>query len=393
MREEPTTFPLNFPGEGAASSSSILAALLDLLIKIQQIPAPTFMESGRAAFMLERFRSDGLSDIQQDAMGNVYGRLPGRGELPPVVISAHLDTVFSIETDLSVRREGQRIWGPGIGDNSLGLAALSGLVWILTGRFSSTEQPFPAPLPADIWFVANVCEEGLGDLRGMRAVVDRFGGQVTAYLILEGMGLGQIYHRALAVRRFRVSVHAPGGHSWADYGQPSAIHELVGVARRLLELRPAARPRSSLNIGLISGGSSINTIAAQAQLDLDLRSESQIEVEKLSHQLFDLVKASQRPGVQIEIEKIGERPAGEIALDHPLVQSACQVLQELGFSPNLTAGSTDANIPLSRGYPAICVGISTGGRSHSIEEWVHTAPVVTGIVQLQRLLRALIVSR
>jgi acetylornithine deacetylase/succinyl-diaminopimelate desuccinylase-like protein len=369
--------------------------LLDLLVNIQQIAAPTFHEAERAAFLLQCFQAEAkaavLSDVQQDASGNVYARLPGAGLLPPVVVSAHLDTVFPLDTPLSLQYSPGCISGPGIGDNSLGLAALLGLLWTLTGS-GLPGGCSPRPLPADIWFVANVCEEGLGDLLGMRAVVNRFGEQVTAYLILEGMGLGQVYHRALAVRRYRISAHAPGGHSWADYGQPSAIHELVALAGQILRLRLPPRPRSSLNIGVISGGGSVNTIAPEAHFDLDLRSESQPELDSLSGKVELLVQKCSRPGARLQIDKIGERPGGELSAGHPLVKIAAQVLQQLGRQPVLAIGSTDANIPLSQGYPAICLGISTGGRPHSTEEWIHTEPLLLGIAQLQRILQALFSS-
>jgi len=183
--------------------ASLVAQVLDLAVQIQQIPAPTFYESGRAAFIQKQFVKAGLRDVQVDEIGNVYGRLPGAGQKPPLVVSAHSDTVFPASTDLQVRREKGQIHGPGIGDNSLGVAGLFGLLWGLRARLqgSSAELRFPG----DLWLVANVGEEGLGDLRGMRVVVDRFGPQVLAYLVVEGMALGQIYHRGLGVKRYRIN--------------------------------------------------------------------------------------------------------------------------------------------------------------------------------------------
>ena len=186
--------------------SSILNRVLDIAVAIQQIPAPTFEEGQRAAFLRDRFQDEELCDVSIDGVGNVYGRLPGGGTAPPLVISAHSDTVFPAATSLKVRREMDRIYGPGIGDNSLGVAGLFGMLWTINQR--------GIELPGDLWLVSNVCEEGLGDLRGMRAVVERFGDQVLAYLVIEGMALGQIYHRGLGVRRYRIHVRTSGGHSW-----------------------------------------------------------------------------------------------------------------------------------------------------------------------------------
>lgn len=200
--------------------ASLSARVLDLAVTIQQIPAPPFGEAQRAEFVRQRFAVEGLEAVSLDALGNVFACLPGSGRSKPLVVSAHLDTVFPFDTDLKVRREADRIFGPGIGDNSLGVAGLFGLLWAL--RQERGDQP---GLPGDLWLVANVGEEGLGDLRGIRAVVERFKDEPLAYLILEGMAFGQVYHRALGVQRYRITVRTEGGHSWVDYGRHSAIHE------------------------------------------------------------------------------------------------------------------------------------------------------------------------
>lgn len=356
---------------------SLVARVLDIGVTIQQIPAPPFGEEQRAEFIRQRFEVEGLKDVMMDELGNVYGCLPGRQENPPLVVSAHLDTVFPYDTDLQVRREADKIFGPGIGDNSLGLAGLFGLLWAL--RQDSGEAP---ALPGDIWLVANVGEEGLGDLRGMRAVVDYFGEQVLAYVVLEGLALGQIYHRALGVQRYRITVRTAGGHSWVDYGRPSAIHELAELTTRLTALKVPSRPRSSLNVGVISGGTSVNTIAPEAHLELDLRSEGSDALSELVQQVEETVESIEKPGVKVGLDLIGQRPAGKLASNHPLVQIAKRALQSRGIRPNLTIGSTDANIPLSRGLPAITVGLSTGFGAHTINEYVHTQPLFLGLGHL-----------
>jgi len=356
--------------------AALVARVLDLAVAIQQIPAPPFGEAQRGAFLRERFLVEGLQDVTVDDIGNVYGRIPGQGQLRPVVVSAHLDTVFPYGTDLQVQREADKVFGPGIGDNSLGLAGLFGLLWALRQKSNQ------AALQGDVWLVANVGEEGLGDLRGMRAVVDRFGEAVCAYLILEGMALGQIYHRGLGVQRYRIMVSTSGGHSWVDYGKPSAIHELGNLVTRLTALSVPSQPRSSLNVGVIAGGTSINTIAAEAHLELDLRSENSAALNQLVHQVETLVGAANRPDVAVTLELIGRRPAGKLPSTDPLVRLAKRCLLAQGLQPNLTIGSTDANVPLSRGLPAICVGLSTGYGAHTLNEYINVGPLFQGLAQL-----------
>ncbi|HEY6074551.1 MAG TPA: M20/M25/M40 family metallo-hydrolase, partial [Anaerolineales bacterium] len=239
--------------------------LIELAIQIQQIPAPTFSEQERAGFIQARFKEEGLLDVTQDDLGNVLARLPGTGRGLPLAAVAHLDTVFPLGTDLKVKRDTSSIHGPGLGDNSLGVAALFGLVWKLREK---NFQP-----AGDLWLCADVGEEGLGDLCGMRRVVDHFGTGVSGYLIVEGLALGHIYHRAIGVRRYHVTARTAGGHSWSDYGQPSAVHELARLVTQLTSLPVPVQPRTTLNVGVIAGGTTVNTVAAEAWFDLDLRSE------------------------------------------------------------------------------------------------------------------------
>lgn len=362
------------------------AGLLDLVVAIQQIPAPTFDEGQRGEFVRQRFQLEGLCDVSIDPLGNVFGRLPGKGTKAPLVVSAHLDTVFPLGTDLHVTRQAERISGPGIGDNSLGIAGLFGLLWELGARQGENEPP-GSDLPGDIWLVANVGEEGLGDLRGMQAVVDRFGGGVQAYLILEGMALGQIYHQGLGVQRYRITMRTAGGHSWVDFGRPSAVHELASLIGRLTEIQLPDQPRTTLNVGTIAGGTSVNTIAAEAELLLDLRSEEPQSLAVLVAQVEALAAAAERVGVHCEAQVVGRRPAGQIAAEHPLVQLASRCLSDLGIQPKLNIGSTDANVPLSRGYAAICLGLTSGAGAHTTEEYIFTSPLAKGLAQLVGVVR------
>ncbi len=358
--------------------------IADLTIAIQQIAAPTFQEAERAAFIQAQFEALGLQDVTQDELHNVYGRIPSsshqarqpQGTSPhPVVISAHSDTVFPAGTDLTVQRNGRTIHGPGIGDNSAGVAG------ILT--LAQTVAEYDLQCPADIWFVANVGEEGLGDLRGMRRVVERFGGEAT-YIVVEGGLYGQISHRGIGVQRYRIQVETPGGHSWGNFGQTSAIHVLGRLITALDELQPPRQPKTTYNVGVIEGGTSINTIAQEASLLLDLRSEDSAALADLVAAVVALVQQFARlPQVSVTMEMIGNRPAGGIPADTPLVQWAEVALRFVGRPyPHFITSSTDANIPLSLGYTAVCVGLTESNNAHRLDEYLDTQYLAAGMSQL-----------
>lgn len=359
--------------------NSIVDRIVELAVQIQQIPSPTFYEEKRAEFIRNRFQALGAKEVSVDDCGNVFIHLLGRGEKPPLVVSAHLDTVFPSGTDLTCVRREDRIFGPGIGDNSLGLAALFGLYWHFCG-----DKGDPTDLPAlrgDLWLVADVREEGLGDLKGMKAVVDRFGSEPLGYVVIEGMSLGQIYTRGLGVRRYCIRVDTKGGHSWVDYGSPSAIHEIAELVIKLKALPVPKEPRSSMNVGIIKGGTSVNTIAAEASLELDLRSENVAVLDQMITWVESLVRrANQEDGeaVRVNLEVIGARPPGEIKITHPLVKTAVECYAKENIEVKLKIGSTDANIPLSLGFPAICMGLTSGGGTHTLREYIDTKPVTQG---------------
>ncbi|MBW8011407.1 MAG: M20/M25/M40 family metallo-hydrolase [Chloroflexi bacterium] len=362
--------------------SKIVNRVLDLAVEIQKIPAPTFGEQHRAAFVLEQFKKlDSLKDLVIDDVGNVYARLPGNNVARPIVVSAHLDTVFPGDLELAATRSPSRISGAGIGDNSLGVAGLQGLLWALYEDNVS--------LPGDMWLVATVGEEGLGDSQGMQAVVDRFGGRPLAYIVIEGMAYERIFHRALGVRRYRITIKTKGGHSWVDFGEPSAIHELASLVTKMSAIQLPDSPRTTLNVGLITGGTSVNTIAPTAYLDLDLRSTDLSQLNNLVELIQQEIREANRKGVQVEMDLIGARPMGEIPADHKLVDLASQVLIGQGVTPNLSIGSTDANIPLSRGVPAICIGLTHGGGAHTINEYILTRPLKAGLEQALKIVFAI----
>jgi len=323
------------------------------------------------------FQAEVLKDVSMDSFGNVYARLPGEQKnRSPLVVTAHLDTVFPAGVNLQVKREPGKVYAPGIGDNSLGVAALLGILWTLREKNIRLEH--------DLWLAANTGEEGLGDLRGMRGVAERFGAQVIGYLVLEGLALGHVYHRAIGVRRYRISAKTAGGHSWADYGQPSAVHELAALVTELTSIRLPRAPRTTMNVGTIHGGTGINVLAAEARCELDLRSEEPKALLKLTQQVEKILKDADREGARIMAEIIGERPAGEIPAAHPLVELGARCVREQGLEAILTSGSTDANIPLSRGIPAVVMGVSSGGGAHTVNEYVDTEPIAKGMESIAR---------
>ncbi|MFW5688969.1 MAG: M20/M25/M40 family metallo-hydrolase [Spirochaetota bacterium] len=371
----------------------------ELAVRIQQIPAPTFAEHERARFVERAFAERGLESVlveHADDLPNVYARVPGRDRAAPaLVVSAHLDTVFPATTDLTVTRDPveRTIHGPGIGDNSLAVAALLALAEVYGRAPHDTEAPAEAVVPTqveappcDIWLVANAGEEGLGNLRGIRAALGRLSeeapGGIGCGVVLEGMALGFVYHAGVGSRRYRLRVQAPGGHSWGDFGSSSAVHELVRRLRTIVDMDVPDSPRTTFNVGTVSGGTTINTIASQAHAEIDLRSENAAELDRLEAR----VRAALRPGrdgdVDVVLELIGDREAGSLDPEHPLVRGAIRALDEAGVPAQVRVGSTDLNALLSAGVPGVCVGVSTGGRAHRLDEYINLDPLEQGLRQL-----------
>ncbi len=355
---------------------------LELILAIQKIPAPTFAEEQRAVFVEAQMRAEGLVDVHQDELFNVYGRLPGiaPATTPRIVISAHSDTVFPIDTDLTIKRDGKFIYGPGIGDNATGVAGVLLLI--------KTLQTFALRPRADLWFVVNVCEEGMGNLRGMRAVVDKLG-QDSYFIVVEGGMHGQISHKAIGSRRFRIVVEGPGGHSWGDFGRPSAIHEIANLIVAIDSIAVPQIPKTTYNIGRVEGGISINTIAANANFLLDLRSEDAQVLEDLTTEVKDIIERAVDQahyaglGITITMQPVGNRPAGSLNLKHPLVRAAEKALLFTGMRRvSYINSSTDANIPLSRGIPAVCIGLTVSGNAHRLDEYIDPTFLSAGLQQL-----------
>lgn len=363
--------------------------IIDLVSRIQQIPSPSFHERERAQFVADLVREWGATpDVCSHSYGehqavNTYLRLPGRDRsAPALLISAHTDTVFPGSTSLALTRTTDRLAGPGVGDNSLAVAALLVLAhdWIAA-----------PPPPCDLWFLANAGEEGIGDLAGMRTAIEHIREEqhsgIGAALVLEGMLLGGVYHAGIGVRRFSVRISGPGGHSWGDHGTESAVHALVSRLARVAALPVPKDPRSSLNVGTIKGGTSVNTIAAAAGAEIDVRSVDQRTVDRFAGEVVKALESDPLPaGLSLDVVTLGSRPAGEIPAAHPLVRAAVQSLVDVDVSPSLKRGSTDANALLAAGIPSVCVGITTGGGAHTAAEYIDLPPIERGMDQLRRLI-------
>jgi len=388
-----TSFIPNFSRKPAASgvaSDPRVARVLEILrssgsatteeqIRITEIPAPPFQETARGVYMKKLLAACGLH-VETDDIGNVIGEWPGTS--PDVVmLTAHMDTVFPSGTDVHVKREGGRLLAPGISDNGTGLAALVTLAKAFRDAKIKTTKT--------ILFVADVGEEGEGNLRGMRALAEAYKKRLKFVLALDGSATEYVTNAALASRRVEITINGPGGHSWSDFGAPNPIHALGrGIARFVTAKVPEA-PRTSFNIGEIEGGTSVNSIPSSAHMKVDLRSESETELSTLEGQLRDAVKAgideemsaARERGMaggtsllSLKINVLGVRPAGELPENSPLMAALLAADDHLGNRSRRERSSTDANIPLSMGIPAISIG--AGGRSggaHTLEEWYDPA--------------------
>lgn len=344
-------------------------------IQIQQIPAPTFAEERRAQHVADRFRELGLIEVAIDDQYNVYGLLKGRNrEVPALMVSAHTDTVFPAETNLSIKRDGTVIYGPGLGDNSMGVAGLLGLA-----KWYRDQQLRPG---CDVWFTATSCEEGLGNLEGMRKAFARLHSRVGMVINLEGLAFGHVYNAGIAVHRMHITAEADGGHSWLHFGRPTATHGILELGAQILYIPIPKTPRTTINVGMIEGGQAINALARSAGLWLDLRSEDADALENVRQQVQQRIHALEGPELRFQVEVVGDRPAGAVAPNHPLIEAALTTLELLHVRPSLENGSTDGNIPLAAGCPTVTLGITRGGNAHRLDEYIEVEPVLGGMQQL-----------
>jgi len=352
--------------------------ILNEIEKIQSIPAPTFQEQNRARYIYNSFLLLGLKSVEIDSIGNVIGFLPGINDFPPIVVSAHLDTVHDLTINHQIRKELSRWIAPGIGDNVVSLAIILVLIDYFKGESNRTK--------GGIWFVANVQEEGLGNLSGIKKIVDRFTNNVKAYVVLEGIGLGTIYHRGLSVKRYQLEFETTGGHAWGDFGKKSAINELIKMMNKIMQIEIPKSPRTSLNFGEVSGGKSINSIANFAQCKFEFRSIEPHQLLSIENKIKRILKSNQDPELDLSLKEIGGRPFGEISETHWLVELAKESLIHSGVLPNLSIGSTDANYPLSLGYPAICICLARGGNVHTLNEFIDLNSLRLGFSIIQNII-------
>jgi tripeptide aminopeptidase len=346
--------------------------------EMARIPAPPFGESARGEWLAERFREVGLDDVRIDDVGNVFGTHPGFGKRY-VALSAHIDTVFPASTPLNIRQQGSRLYGPGVSDNGAGVAAMLGIAALLRSVRLRHAMPFV--------FIGNVGEEGEGDLRGMRHIFStpRWKDSIAYSLVLDGAGADTIVAEALGSRRFEVIVRGPGGHSWSDFGAPNPIVILAKAVDMFTSTPVPTSPKTTFNIGVIRGGTSVNSIPESASMKVDIRSTSMNEMERLEQSLrvalnravedetmaAEMRSSTQkRPGVTCEVVVIGNRPAGELPPGARILQVVRAVDAQLANAAQIQRASTDANIPLSLGLEAVAIGGGgSGGGAHTLQEW------------------------
>ena len=341
-------------------------------VELCQVAAPPFKEAARAAEFKRRLEQLELRNARIDSVGNVIAERPGTQGSPRVMLSAHLDTVFPDSIEVTVRREGTRFEGPGIGDDCRGLAVLLAVARTLQESEVRTLGP--------IIFVGTVGEEGAGNLRGVRHLVDRqSAGRIDNFISVDGTGLSAV-HRAVGSHRYRVSIRGPGGHSFGDFGIPNPLHALGRAIAGIAQLTVPVSPRTTFSVGIIEGGTSVNAIAMAGSMDIDLRSEGQAALDTLDARMRHAVAAAvdaehaRWPGttarLTAELRDIGKRPAATQPDTSAIIRATVAAARALGFVPALTASSTDANYPMSTGIPSVTIdGGGTGGGAHSLGEW------------------------
>lgn len=347
----------------------------ELALRICAVPAPTGQEGKRAQLVASLWKERGYTP-EIDAVGNVYVRRGRRGGGPLLMLLAHTDTVFPANTPIVIEREGEVLRGPSIGDNSVNVAAMISALDILDELGVETD--------VDIVAVADVGEEGLGNLLGARTAVERYRQQLGAVIAIDG-NLGGLTHAAVGSKRWRIIVRGLGGHSYGAFGTPSAIHGLGRIIAAIADLEVPEQPKTTFNVGVIEGGTSVNTIAPSATAVLDMRSTDVTALGRLAGEVRAIIEQRAGPGLQTAIDVLGERPAGERSQADPLVQLAAEAIRWVEREPKYGASSTDANIPISLDIPAVCIGITRVERAHTLEEFITVPPIADGLAQLTRL--------
>jgi len=348
------------------------------LITLTEIPAPPFKEERKAAAYLEMMREAGLEEVASDEIGNVCGLIRGTGNDGYLVVAAHLDTVFPEGTDVTVRRDGTKLFAPGIGDDTRGLAANLTLM-------RAIKQSGIRPKKT-ILFVGDVGEEGKGDLRGIRHLFTegKYRDRIDAFISVDGPETARIVNQAVGSYRYRVTFDGPGGHSYGAFGTVNPAYAMAQVLTGLSKLHLPTEPKTTATPSVFGGGTSINATPETVWFELDLRSVSQVELDRIDGEFHAMLekaveaenaRADITAGkVTVDAKRIGHRPAGAVATNAPIITSSIDAVKAFGFEPRLMASSTDANIPISLGVPAVCIGSGagahTGGRVHSVDEWI-----------------------
>lgn len=344
------------------------------LIALTEVPAPPLKEATRAEAFAKKLRETGLADVQVDEEGNVMGVRRGVGRGPMLAVLAHLDTVFPEGTPTRVRREGTRLYAPGAGDDTAGLATELAIIRAMDSARLQTES--------DILFVANVGEEADGNLRGVKYLLQRgrYKDSIKTFISLDGGIPGNVVNGALGSRKYRVTFKGPGGHSYNAFGLVNPGFAMANALARMSRIQVPALPKTTYNFGLVGGGTSVNSIPNEMYMEADLRSVSPVELQRLD-QTFrkaiqeavdeeNTIRSTAQGKVSVEVNLVGDRPSGETPATHFLVQVAIEATKAFGLTPKLDTQSTDANLPISLGIPAITIGHWRGGRAHSLDEWV-----------------------
>lgn len=357
------------------------------LIELTEIPAPPFKEEARARVYLQKLSELGLQNVEMDLVGNVMGLRTGAGTGGPLLaVAAHLDTVFPEGTDVEVQRNGTRLSAPGIGDDTAGLATLLAVIRAFDASNILTLS--------DILFIGNVGEEGPGDLRGMKYLFleGPYKDKIKLFVAVEGGRQADITNAALGSKRYRITFKGPGGHSFSAFGLVNPAFAMANAMKKFSELQVPSDPKTTFNVGIVGGGTSVNSIPADTWMDVDLRSEDPEELDALAETFLGLmheaveeensIRSTAEGSLRLEIKMIGDRPSGEVSVESSIVQLATAAYRSFGIEPIYSRSSTDANIPISLGIPGITIDRGgLGGRSHSLDEWtdVRRAETVKGI--------------
>lgn len=348
--------------------------LLDLVKSLCQIPAPSHFEDRRAAFCKEWLERFGAKNVFIDGAKNtVYPFKDTGGEA--VLLTAHTDTVFPDLEPMPMREKGGKLFCPGVGDDTVNLAIL-----LMAARYMQQSGRTPK---CDLIFAANSCEEGLGNLKGCRALIEKYGGRLKEFVSFD-LGLDTMFVKAVGSARFKVKIRTAGGHSWNDFGTPNAICEAAKMIEKLYSQKLPSEGRTTVNVGTISGGTSVNTIAQYAEFLYEYRSESAACMETMRRNFINIVDSLQGNGRTVEVEELGVRPGMGACKDEEAQQRLFERVERAiervtGKSPKRLSGSTDCNIPFSQGIPSVCFGLATMGGTHTREEYIQTESIVLGL--------------